>query len=137
LINADGTLILNGNDITPQKSTTKNTPSSVSVPDNTTTNLLSFTLEKGTWFVQVIGSFASNATGFRQIVIATSETGGNADRYKNFRGPAVDGTSTVITFSTIIEVASTTTYYVNVTQTSGSTLNVDGGYKIFRLSSIN
>ena len=124
----------NGIDLTPQKSSNQGTASDVNVPNNTTKNLMSFTLTKGTWFVQAIAGFTGNSNGYRRLGISTNTSSMNADRFKVVDGPSTGSTTTHLSLTTVIAVSSTTTYYINVLQTSGSTLATSGGYVIFKLS---
>lgn len=132
--NADGTASWNGFDITPQKSSNQGTDTDVNVPNNSTTNLMSFTLTKGTWFVQAVAGFTGNSNGYRRIGISTNTTSVNSDRYKVIDVPSPGSTTAHLSLVTIIPVTSTTTFYINVNQNSGSTLATSGGYVIFKLS---
>ena len=133
----DGTLTWGGNDITPQKSSESTTSSDVSSTNNTVTNLLDFRLTKGTWLVQGIAAFVSNATGWRRLGIGTSASSLFKDRFSLVTCPAVNGDLTRMSLTTIISVASTTTFYLNAQQNSGNTLGIGAGVRLFRLSSVN
>lgn len=131
---ADGTASWNGFDITPQKSSNQGTTTDVNVPNNSTTNLMSVNLTKGTWLIQAIAGFNGNSNGYRRLGISTNTSQTNADRYKVVDAPSTGSTTTHLSLTTIIAVESTTTYYINVYQNSGSTLATSGGYIIFKLS---
>lgn len=131
----DGTLTWNSLDISPQTFSYSGTSSDVSVPNNTVKNLFSFTLSKGTWLVIVNASFANHSTGYRTLGIATSTTSQNMDRNTIVRAGAANGANTNLSLPCILAVSSSSsTFYVNVLQTSGSSLNVSGGSMRFRLS---
>jgi hypothetical protein len=130
----NGTLTWYGLDISPQAFSYSGTSSDVSVPNNTVKNLISFTLTKGTWLVIVNAGFLNHSTGYRVLGIATSTTSQNMDRNTIVRVGAANGSNTNLSLSCMLAVSSSTTYYVNVVQTSGSSLNVSGGTMRFRLS---
>lgn len=130
----NGSLTWGGLDISPQAFSYSGTSSDVSVPNNTVKNLISFTLTKGTWLVIVNAGFANHSTGYRALGIATSTTSQNMDRNTIVRAGAATGSNTNLSLSCMLAVSSSTTYYVNVLQTSGSSLNVSGGSMRFRLS---
>ena len=131
----NGSLTWGGLDITPQTFSYSGTSSDVSVPNNTVKNLFSFTLSKGTWLVIVNAGFANHSTGYRTLGIATSTTSQNMDRNTIVRAGAANGTNTNLSLPCILAVSSSSsTFYVNVLQTSGSSLNVSGGSMRFRLS---
>ena len=132
----DGTLTWNSIDITPRQHTDNITSSDVSVANNAIKNLMSFSLTKGTWLVHVTAGFPTNATGYRTIGINTNTSSLNMDRLHVVSSPACSGTQTNLSLTALIQVPSTTTYYLNARQTSGSTLAVNAGYQIFRLSAI-
>ena len=133
----DGTLTWDGNDITPQKYSAATTSSDVSVPNATIKNLMTFTLSKGTWVVQVIATFPANATGYRMYGISNGTTPTYLNRFYGVNVQATSGNPTIVPFTTIISVSSNTTFYLNAYHTAGTTLNVGGGYRVFRVSSIN
>lgn len=134
---ADGTLTWGGQDLNPQKETGY-FPNTLSVPSGSTaTELTSFSITKGTWLVCYSADFASNATGYRVVRISASTTGGGVNRLAEVHAGAANGTTTRLNGSAILRVGATTTYYLNVIQNSGSTLNVMGGVQTFRLSTVS
>lgn len=132
----DGTLKWNDNDLTPQKETGYY-PNAISVPNNTITEITSFTITKGTWLCLYMGEFASNATGYRNLAISTSSTGSATNRFAAVQMQAANGMATRIQGTTILRVGSNTTYYLNARQNSGSALNVTGAVNVFRLSTVS
>ena len=124
----------NGIDLTPQTYSMKNTSSDVNVASGSVENLLSFSITKGTWVVQVVANFQSNSSGYRRLGIASSSSSSYMDRYSVQTIPAVSGVPTQLSFTTFVKTSGTNTYYLNATQTSGSTLAVSAGVLMFRLS---
>lgn len=105
----------------------------VNVANNTTTNVASITLPAGIWIVQFMAIFASNSTGYRQIGLGTNSAETHMNRYCKSVVQAASGTDTQISITTVVTPSSQTTYYLNVVQTSGSTLSVTGGLDARRL----
>ena len=105
------------------------TGASVSLASATSgmTNLCSFKLTPGLWIVSFVARFATNATGYRFAIIATTSTGTTAinDSSSLLCAPA-NGNTTRVGLTTAINVASSTTYYLNARQNSGSTLTSYG-----------
>ena len=124
----------NGIDLTPQTYSMKNTSSDVNVASGSVENLLSFSITKGTWVVQVVANFQSNSSGYRRLGIASSSSSSYMDRYSVQTIPAASGVPTQLSFTTFVKTSGTNTYYLNATQTSGSTLAVSAGVLMFRLS---
>ncbi len=129
-----GGLTWGGLDISPQKLTTvafdeKN------IATGTRTNLGTFTLTKGTWLITATCQFPNNSNGYRYLGISSSSTGDQINRFSSVTCSPASGIGTHIIFSTIHAVSSSTTFYLNVTQTSGSTLTTsNSGVRLFRLS---
>lgn len=87
------------------------------------TNLTSFKLTPGLWIVCCVARFASNSTGYRTALISTTSTGTTAiDNTANVGCAAANGIITRLPLVTAINVASSTTYYLNARQNSGSSL---------------
>ena len=111
------------------------TVSDVSAETATLKNLTSFQLTKGKWLVNVVATFGSNSNGYRQLGVSTSSTVIWAGR--TF-GNQLDGASsgdTKIFLTIFMTPSSTSTYYINARQNSGSTLTISGiGYQAVRLS---
>lgn len=108
--------------------------SQISVDNNTITNLGTITLAPGTYAIQVSGYFAANATGNRQIGLATSATAQNLDRYSIARSPAANGEATLLSFTAFHTVSVQTTYYANAKQTSGSALSCYCGIRAIKIA---
>lgn len=100
----------------------------------TSTAMASITIPKGTWIIQGIAQFQSNATGTRTINIwTTSGYNGGGIGAKGVTVSAVNGARTDITTMQIVAHNSSVTYYLNALQTSGSTLNINTELKAVRI----
>lgn len=135
----DGTLTWNGNNLNPQRETVVQTSSDVAVASGSAgTELLSFELTKGTWFVNYIGNFSANANGYRQLAITLTSDGGAYNRFCWVRqGNAGNIATSMLSGSSILRVGSTSTFYLRAFQNSGSSLNVSAGVQLFRLSTVS
>lgn len=135
----DGTLTWNNNDLNPQRETVVQTSSDVAVASGSAgTELLSFELTKGTWFVNYIGNFSANANGYRHLAITSTSDGGAYNRFCWVRqGNAGNIASSMLSGSSILRVGSTSTFYLRAYQNSGSSLNVSAGVQLFRLSTVS
>lgn len=135
----DGTLTWNGNDLNPQRETVIQTSSDVAVASGSAgTELLSFELTKGTWFVNYIGNFSANANGYRHLAISSTSDGGAYNRFCCVRqGNAGNIATSMLSGSSILRVGSTSTFYLRAFQNSGSSLNVSAGVQLFRLSTVS
>jgi hypothetical protein len=89
----------------------------------TNTMICSISLEAGTWIIVGSGRFPANSTGYRHINI--SKTSG--DNGVHIQVPAVNGAVTQLVTTLTISHTSTTTYYLNGYQNSGSTLSLPAG----------
>ena len=110
--------------------------SETAVPSGTVTNVQTLELTKGLYLIQISAYWTGNTSGYRQIGLATTTTGQNIDRYSIARVNALNSTTatTYQQFTFIFNVSSTSsTYYINVYQNSGSTLNINGGHKRVKL----
>ena len=107
----------------------------VNIASATYTKLTQLTLAAGTWVLIAHCSFNNNATGYRWLGIGTAAATSNlANRYGEWRGEAVDtGAWTVAGATTIVSPTASTTYYLNVYQTSGGALGVNGGLLAVRI----
>lgn len=114
----------------------KDVSTAVSVANNTNKSLGSLSLEAGTWLVSWGAVFDGNATGVRCGYIGTSaDTSTNAQMYRMTR-VQVAAASTYQTFlrgSCILGPTSTTSYYLTLLQTSGSTLDCTGNIRAIRI----
>lgn len=135
VVNADGTMSLDGNDITPQIKTAKS-GNSISVPNNTFKTLVDFNLGIGTWLVIGSAEFANNATGYRSLWFSDREDGLWITTSALTQTGSYSGGSLFIQVSYILNVSSPKTYYLVGRQASGGNLNVSGGVEVIRLSSI-
>ena len=91
----------------------------VSLPTATGTAVTSITLEAGTWLITFGARFSTNATGERRACI--SPTAGSSD--SNINAAPLSGAVTQIVRATIVHLDEERTYYLNLYQTSGSTLS--------------
>ena len=83
------------------------------------------TLPAGTWLVNVKVTFASNATGYRMIEFAgTDSTLAKGWVSAKMSANAVSGLETTLEINRILNFYETRTYAVYVTQNCGSALNV-------------
>lgn len=108
--------------------------SAVNVATGTATTVQTITLSAGVWALECDAQFASNATGYRNIHLATTSGGGAMDRHSIVQVPAVNGATTRLTFTTFFSLSASTTYYLVAEQNSGSTLSVTPGYKYMKFS---
>lgn len=105
------------------------------VANNTKTAIGSITLgAPGIWLLIACANFASNATGYRALNLSSgSGTVGETLFAANYCA-ACSGKMTFLYVPIIIERnTSTTTYYLNVLQNSGSSLSVTGAARAFNL----
>lgn len=98
-------------------------------------NLCSFKLGPGLWIVSCMVRCATNATGYRYAIISTSATGTTSinENATLLCAPA-NGNTTRMPIVTAINVSSSTTYYLNVRQNSGSTLTCYGNVRAVKVS---
>lgn len=96
--------------------------SNKSVPHNTGTMLTSISLEAGVWVVACGVRWATNNNGWRRMNLTT--TSGATDI--QYVVHPVQSEYTQAIFTRILEVESTTTYYLNAYQNSGSAINALG-----------
>ena len=119
LLNAYGDLAHTGNVVTSSES-------AVSVSSGSAKTLSSKTFTKGVWLVMAWARFASNATGYRRVLLSSSQDSSiarsmNASTIVN----AVDGANTEIEVVTVVRISNSgETIYMNAVQNSGSALNV-------------
>lgn len=94
-----------------------------SVANNTATALLDLELDAGTWVAIVGVRFPSNSTGYRKVNISAT-SGANDAQYLV---PPTSGDVTQIVYPKILTPTATTTYYLNVRHTAGTSLSMPGG----------
>ena len=102
-----------------------------SIPTGTSwNNVMSFNLTQGLWLLEFTGRFASNATGYRGINVATS-SGGSAQTYllQDLRR-AVSGSYTFVKITATYVCLTAGTRYLNAIQNSGNALNMNLQYKL-------
>ena len=108
----------------------------VSVSTASWKSIGSVALGAGDWIVSYNAYFASNATGRRGMLIHTAaDTTSTANlRQGGVEVMAVNGGVTMLNGCRVLHLtASSTTYYLNVMQSSGANLNVTGCIRAFRL----
>lgn len=105
----------------------------VSVANTTATKICGVTLGAGTWVVTYTASFASNATGRRNIKLYNG-TSTTIDVDRSATCQAVNGSQTVLSRTAIVQPTASTTYYLNAYQASGGALSVDGSVQAVRIA---
>ena len=99
-------------------------PSNKSCPNNTATELVTMTLDKGTWVIVAGVRWAENTNGYRQLNVYN--VSGSAEIHQLI-SPA-SGHYTQMNFTRIWEIpADNTPIYLNGRQTSGGALNALAG----------
>lgn len=97
----------------------------------------SITMSKGLWAIAYNATFPNNATGRRYITTSTTTDGGGNEteqRQSQITANAVSGGSTAMHGMRIMNVsANNTTLNLNVSQSSGSALNVTGFMRAIRI----
>ena len=104
----------------------------VAVPNNTLTDILTATLTPGEWIVEASIGWANNSNGYRQLGLSTG-SGGWDSRYTLNRCAPVSGAATSQVLTAIFRVSATVTVRLTGRQTSGSSLNTDGGLRAYRI----
>lgn len=91
-----------------------------------------FTLNAGLWLVVVHGYFSTNATGRRFVKLSTQK--GNVTAALGCQSmQAVSGGYSLFTYTNVLNLDKKTTYYINLWQNSGKTLNARTWYSAIRL----
>lgn len=103
------------------------------VASGAVTNVATITLPAGIWIVQFVAVFESNATGYREIGLGASALDPYMNRYCKMAEEAANGIDTELSVTTVLVPSAETTYYLNVIQNSGSSLDVTGGIDARRL----
>lgn len=99
-------------------------PSNTSVANNTATELVTMTLDKGTWVIVAGVRWAENTNGYRQLNVY----GVSGSTEIHLLTAPTNGHYTQMNFSRILEVsADNTPIFLNGRQTSGSALNALAG----------
>lgn len=104
----------------------------VAVQNNTLTDILTVSLTPGVWIVEASIGWATNTNGYRQLGLSTG-AGGWDNRYTVSRISPCSGASTDQILTAILSVNSTVTLRLTARQTSGSSLNTDGGLRARRI----
>ena len=131
LMNSTHTLTITASGPTP-------TPghAQVSVPTGTAYHTVTnFDLDPGTYLVQIHFAFATNTSGRRVGIVSYSQNS-SAQISAAWRASAapVNGENTFLNICGIIKPNSTTTFYLNAMQNSGSGLNTFASYNYVRLA---
>lgn len=96
-------------------------------------NVATITLPAGIWIVQFVAVFENNATGYREIGLGAGALDPYMNRYCKMAEQAANGIDTELSVTTVLVPTVETTYYLNVMQNSGASLNVTGGLDARRL----
>lgn len=107
--------------------------SDTAVSTSATTNLGSFTLPAGKWIILAVASFGGNATGYRAVGISSSTSTLHKDRYSLTRAGNAATAAASLQVMNLVNIASSTTFYINVYQTSGAELTCSGGYVAYKI----
>ena len=97
--------------------------SAKSAASGTAVNVCTIDLEAGIWVVNCGVRFPANATGVRRANFSTTSASDGADVQWSASSAGV----TQLNFTQIVGPTSTTTYYLNAYQNSGSTLSLPAG----------
>ena len=100
----------------------------VSVPNDVVTNIATIDIPPGRFLVIAYAAFAANNSGYRQIGFGLNATQSNSSRFHFSRVAACPSATTVMILPTVFNNtgSGTNTYYLNVRQNSGASLNVTG-----------
>ena len=86
----------------------------------------SFTLTKGEYLVTLTGRWSANATGYRQLWVSDTATGGTLTWGSIVSVRAVSGAITSVQVTVLLQVtAASATYYAVAQQNSGSSLTLN------------
>lgn len=105
-----------------------------SLASGTWTKLGSVTLDAGVWVVVFSAQFGSNATGRRSINLSTTSGSTSLNVQAALQLQAANGGYTVVSRANILDVSTTTTYYLNGYQNSGSTLTTTSDIRAARIA---
>lgn len=114
---------------------TKDQGTAVSIANSTYSNICSMSLTAGTWVIEGVVQFSSDATTGRRLVFfsTTSQSSSSTDvRQTGMSTNAVSGTTYVHTGCTKV-FSGTTTLYIIGWQNSGSALNCYGYFSAVRI----
>lgn len=121
---ADTIVQLEANTKTEEKTViVSNLASALTINSSTWTNVVGITLPAGTWLITARARFSANVSGYRCANI-TKTSGGSGIQILL---PPASGNATQFAFEKIVSHTSTTNYYLNAYQTSGSQLTMAAG----------
>lgn len=111
------------------------TPSATSIASGGWKTVAQITLTPGTWLINCRVQFPSNTTGRRAIALASSADTGTDIGYlaRDVQAPA-NGEGTITQITDLRTVTTTTTYYLNAYQNSGSAQSVTARIAFIQLS---
>lgn len=112
---------------------TKGTLGAVSVSSTTYTDIISFSLNSGTWLVFSTVEIASNATGRRIACIDTASGGSGISIQWRASANAINGGPVRLKIAGVLSPTSMTTYYLIGWQNSGGSLNAYGSLQAVRI----
>lgn len=97
------------------------TPSSVSVPNSSVTQIATLSVGGGTWWIRGVGNWGSSGSGYRMIMFegTTSPTRGLANTT-----PGTSATATTHELTRVVNYSSSATVTLYAWQNSGSALSV-------------
>lgn len=97
------------------------TPSSVSVPNNSVTQIATLSVGGGTWWIRGVGNWGSGGSGYRMIMFenSTSPTRGLANTT-----PGTSATATTHELTRVVNYSSSATVTLYAWQNSGAALSV-------------
>ena len=109
---------------------------STTVASGSWDSVLNVDLSEGTWLVVFGAGFEANATGYRRIVLNTSNSGTPSPTRYDMAAPAVNGVSTNLQATRIISIPKNSGrvyHYLHVYQNSGSSIDVYPYINAFKL----
>ena len=113
---------------------TSASPSGVSVPYNTLTNIASITVKKGMNLIIAHATFAaSGSTSYRQIGIAENTTSANMWQLTLQRICGVNNVATPLSLYFFYNASAAKTLYLNVKHTHGVAVTVTGRIQAYNL----
>lgn len=110
----------------------EDTVNSVAVPNNTATEIMTITMTPGTWICEAVIDWASNTNGYRQLGLSSSSAQYDS-RFTASRISPCSSAATHQVLTALFKVNSTVTMRLVGRQTSGGTINADGGIRAYQI----
>ncbi len=104
--------------------------SSVSLSNNTLTNIGSLTLQPGYWLIVITGTFSANASNYRMLSLSDTSGGSEIDAGAKVVLMASSSGRTIMQLAYPVRITETTTYYVVARQNSGASITLNTRYNI-------